>query len=107
MLIGGQAQAALNFWHFNARAELAGMVQIISVKDMLAEFGVSRQPPLLDWVFSEQTALARPDAIARFLDASFATKDRLLTDDALWLAIRPRLKGAEADDALFTALREG
>lgn len=43
MLIGGQAQAALNFWHFNAWAELAVMVQIISVKDMLAEFGVS--PP--------------------------------------------------------------
>ena len=75
MLTGGQAQAALNFWHFNARAQLAGMQQLISVKDMLAEMGVSRQPPLLGWVFSEKVARKKKDEIQRFLDASFATKE--------------------------------
>jgi NitT/TauT family transport system substrate-binding protein len=106
MLTGGQAQAALNFWHFNARARLAGMEQIISVKDMLAELGVSRQPPLLGWVFSEKMARKKKEEIQRFLDASFATKDKLLTDDAIWDQIRPGMKGAETDDALFIALRD-
>ena len=43
----------------------------------------------------------------RFLDASFATKDRLLTDDGIWEQIRPVMRGAGADDALFVALRDG
>ena len=106
MLIGGQADAALNFWHFNARAKLAGMEQLISVKDMLAELGVSRQPPLLGWVFSENVARGKNEEIQRFLDASFATKDKLLTDDAIWDTIRPSMRGAETDDALFAALRD-
>lgn len=106
MLMGDQAQAALNFWHFNVRAKLAGMEQLISVKDMLAELGVSRPPPLLGWVFSEKVARAKKEAIHRFLDASFGTKEKLLTDDAIWDTIRPGMKGAETDDALFIALRD-
>ena len=106
MLTGGQAQAALNFWHFNARAKLAGMEQIISVKEMLAELGVSRQPPMLGWVFSEKVARKKKEEVTRFLDASFATKEKLLTDDALWDTIRPGMGAAADDDALFVALRD-
>jgi NitT/TauT family transport system substrate-binding protein len=106
MLAGGQAQAAINFWHFNVRAKLAGMDQVMSVKDMLAELGVSKQPPLLGWVFSEKVAKNKKEEFKRFLDASFATKDLLLTDDAIWDQIRPSMRGAEEDGALFTALRD-
>ncbi len=106
MLIGGQAQAALNFWHFNVRAALAGMQELMSVRQMLADLGVSQTPPLLGWVFAEATAAARPKAIQRFLDASFATKGLLLRDDAIWTTIRGSMKGAETDDTLFTALRD-
>jgi NitT/TauT family transport system substrate-binding protein len=106
MLSKGEAQAALNFWHFNVRAKLAGMTELISVKDMLADLGVSRQPPLLGWVFSEKKVRVKKEEIQRFLDASFATKQKLLTDDAIWDTIRPGMKGAETDDALFTALRD-
>ena len=102
LLISGQAQAALNFWHFNVRAGLAGMRQVVAVKDMLAELGVSQTPPLLGWVFSEN---GRVGDIRRFLDASFATKALLLAEDAIWDRIRPVMKGAETDDALFVALR--
>jgi NitT/TauT family transport system substrate-binding protein len=106
LLIGGQAQAALNFWHFNTRARVAGMVELISVKDMLAEMGVSKQPPLLGWVFKEKTGRTKKEEVQRFLDASFATKEKLLTDDAIWDTIRPGMRGAETDDALFLALRD-
>lgn len=106
MLLGGQVQAMLNYWHFNVRAGLAGMHQLISVRDMLAELGVSRTPPLLGWTFGEATAQAKPAAVQRFLDASFATKALLLNDDAIWTTLRPAMRGAEADDALFEALRD-
>ena len=105
LLANGEAAAALNFWHFNARARLAGMQELISVRQMLTELGVQRQPPLLGWVFSEANAKAQPEMIRHFLDASFATKAALLRDDALWEKIRPQIKGAE-DQALFLALRD-
>jgi NitT/TauT family transport system substrate-binding protein len=78
---------------------------VISVKDMLAALGVSRQPPLLGWVFSERTARARQREIRGYLEASFATKARLLADDAIWDAIRPVMNVGD-DDALFIALRD-
>ncbi len=99
------AQASLNFWHFNARAKVAGGTELISVKQMLAELGVSQQPPLLGWVFSEARARENPAAFTHYLDASFDTKAKLLTDDALWDKIRPRMNVGE-DDALFIALRD-
>lgn len=106
LLVTGGAQAALNFWHFNARARVAGMEELISVRQMLSELGVARQPPLLGWVFSEQVAARRTEEFRRFLDASFATKERLLSEDAVWERIRPAMNVGE-DDALFAALRDG
>ena len=105
LLATDASQASLNFWHFNARAKVAGMQELISVKDMLAELGVSQQPPMLGWVFSEANAAKKPDAFKRYLDASFDTKAKLLTDDALWDKIRPAMNVGD-DDALFTALRD-
>ena len=99
-----KADAALNCWHFNARASVAGATQLISVPDMLKDLGVSRTPPLLGWVFSETFAAAKPDVIKTYLDASFATKRALLTDDAIWDKIRPVMKAD--DDTLFIALRD-
>ena len=62
-LAGGQADASLNFWHFNARAAVAGATQVISVQDMLKELGVSKTPPLLGWVFSDAYAAKKPEVI--------------------------------------------
>ena len=103
-LAGGQADASLNFWHFNARAAVAGAMQIISVQDMLKDLGVSKTPPLLGWVFSNTYAAKKPEVITNFLNASFQTKAALLTDDALWEKIRPVMD--VEDDDLFIALRD-
>lgn len=103
-LSGGLVDATLNSWDFNAQSAVAGATQIISVQDMLAELGVSKTPPLLGWVFSDAYAAKEPEAIERYLDASFQTKAALLTDDALWEKIRPVMN--VDDDALFIALRD-
>ena len=44
------------------------------------------------------------DRVVAFLDASFETKQALLTDDALWDKIRPAMN--VKDDALFKQLRD-
>ncbi len=105
LLLSGGVDAALNFWHFNARATVDGAVELISVAEMLKELGVERTPPLLGWVFSERWANSHDDEIARFLDASFETKQLLLEDDEIWDTIRPAM-GEEISDETFIALRD-
>ena len=102
---GGQAQAALNLWNWNARAKIAGKTQLISVGDMLADLGVSETPPLLGWTFFEDFAKEHKNALKAFLTASFATKEALLTDDAVWEEIRDVMNVGD-DDALFKQLRD-
>ena len=105
LVTSGQAQASLNLWNWNARAKLAGKTEILSVWDMLKALGVRAQPPLLGWVFTDTTASTKSDALKAFLDASFDTKAELLTDDEIWIAIRPQM-GVKDDDRLFDELRE-
>ena len=103
LLLEGRAQAALNLWNWSARARAAGMVELVSVPQLLADAGLARTPPLLGWVFRDDPDKA--EAITAFLDASFATKSALATDDAIWDGLRP-LMDVGGDDALFTALRD-
>lgn len=105
LLSSGGVDAGLNFWQWNARSKVAGMTELLSVADMLQQLGVSEQPPLLGWAFTDQTATAKQAAITAFLDASFATKAILLTDDAAWQGLAG-LMGAAEDPALFTQLRQ-
>lgn len=103
LLLEGRAQAALNLWNWSARARAAGMVELVSVPQLLADAGLARTPPLLGWVFRDDPDKA--EAITAFLDASFATKSALATDDAIWDSLRP-LMDVGGDEALFTALRD-
>jgi len=105
-LLSGDVDAALNTWDFNARAALAGAVELVPVADMVGELGADPAPPLLGWVFSQRWARSHDDAITRFLEASLETRQALLDDDSLWDRIRPAM-GDDISDELFVALRDG
>jgi NitT/TauT family transport system substrate-binding protein len=105
LITDGQAQAALNLWNWNARAKIAGKTELTSVWDMLKSLGVGEQSPLLGWTFTDATAETKKDALVAFLNASFATKAVLLSDDAIWDTIRPLMNVGD-DDALFRQLRD-
>ncbi len=105
LITGGQAQAALNLWNWNSRAKLAGKTELISVADMLEDLGVSETPPLLGWTFFDETARQKKAALKAFLEASFDTKQALLTDDSVWEKIKD-VMNVDGDEALFTQLRD-
>jgi NitT/TauT family transport system substrate-binding protein len=106
LLTGGQVKAALNYWNWNVQSSLAGKTQLVSVQQMLKEMGISEAPPLLGWVFTDKTAADKSDALKAFLDASFETKQALLTNDDAWNGIR-QLMNVKDDDKLFAAMRDG
>lgn len=105
LLVDGKAQADLNLWNWAARAKVAGMTQLTSVPDLFKDLGVSKTPPLLGWTFFDDVAKEKKKEIVAFLEASFETKQALLTDDALWDKIRP-VMNVKDDDALFKQLRD-
>ncbi len=105
LLAKGEADASLNFWQWNARAKAAGKVELLSVKQMLADMGVADQAPLLGWAFMDTTAEAKTDALKAFFDASFEAKQVLLTDDAHWETLKGVMNAAD-DESLFKQLRD-
>lgn len=104
LLANGQIDAALNFWHFNARSKATGMIELKSVAAMLTDMGVEVQPPLLGWVFTDETAAEIPEAVSGFLDASFDAKAVLLHDDSVWDDLRGLMRAGD-DDGLFETLK--
>lgn len=105
LLANGELDASLNFWHFNARAKAAGMVELISVADMMTGMGITNQPPLLAWVFMEATAAEKEEELTHFFDASFEAKALLASDDAVWDGLRDKM-GATDNETLFHTLRD-
>ena len=105
LMLRGEFSAAMNFWHYAARLQAAGMVPLLSMDEILRTLDVDTELPLVGWVFREKWAAQHPQAIRGFLRASAATKQHMLESDAVWDELRPMMK--VADDATFVALREG
>ncbi len=104
IMLRGEIPAVLNFWHYGARLKAAGMIELISVKELLPVLGVEVQPPLIGWVFDDQWAATRKNTVIGFLRSLRAAKQLLASSDSEWDRLRPLIKAS--DDATFMALRD-
>ncbi|MCB1956209.1 MAG: ABC transporter substrate-binding protein [Rhodocyclaceae bacterium] len=105
LVLKGELPGALNFWHFAARLDAAGMKRLLSIDEILGGLGIDRELPMVGWVFKEDWASAHRQAVDGFLEASAAAKKILRESDAEWERLKPMMKAE--DDATFVALREG
>ncbi|MFG5381462.1 ABC transporter substrate-binding protein [Yoonia sp. R2-816] len=101
----GEVGAAINFWHFAAKMEAAGMRTLIDVSDASADLGLDPETPLLGYVVRGEMVRDNPDLINGLASASRAAKDLLATDDAEWARLRPNMNAKT--DAQFAALVAG
>lgn len=102
-LESGEVDGAINYWHFNAKADAAGMRQLVSVADGLAGLGLDASAPLLVYaVRRDAVDNGMADALRA---ASNEAKALLQSSDEAWEAIRPIMNAA--DDVEFAALRAG
>lgn len=101
----GQVAGAINFWHFMAKMQAAGMREVVSVSDAAKGLGLDPGTPLLGYVLRDDWVAANPDLARGLARASRQAKDLLAADDAAWQALRPMM-GADTD-AEFVALRDG
>jgi NitT/TauT family transport system substrate-binding protein len=104
LVLRGDLAGVINFWHYSARLKAEGYRQLVSVSEMLAEFGVNGQVPLLGWVFDQVWADEQPQAVMGFLKASLEAKQILLSSDLEWDRIRPLIKAE--NEEVFSALKK-
>lgn len=105
----GRIDACLNFWTFSARLAAAGNVQLISMAEVMKALAIEPVPPLVGFVFKEETAAAKGPAIAAFLDAAAKANAVLAKSDAAWQRLATLVKPAnEAEMAgIMAAYRAG
>lgn len=97
--------ASINFWHFNAKLESKGLKRLLGVKEILEEFKISSEIPLIGWTFNSGFANKNKKAINGFLQASYETKKLLSTSEKEWDRIKPLMK--VKNDEMFTSLKGG
>ena len=101
----GQTDAAINFWHFAAKMEAAGMRTLIDVSTAAEALGLDANTPLLGYVVHGALLRDNPDLVQGLAAASRSAKEILATDDGAWERLRPQMN-AETD-AQFAALVAG
>jgi NitT/TauT family transport system substrate-binding protein len=103
--LDGEVDGAVNYWHFMAKMQAAGMRELISVSDAAEALGLDPETPLLGYVFKGEAVAADPGLAQSFAAASRAAKDLLATDDAAWDRLRPIMN--VKTDGEFEALKAG
>ncbi|QUJ76760.1 ABC transporter substrate-binding protein [Sulfitobacter albidus] len=103
--LDGEFGAAVNYWHFNAKMEAAGMRKLVDVGEAAAALGLDPATPLLGYVLRGEMLRERPALAHGLMRASRAAKDRLARDDAEWDRLRPLMRAG--DDATYRFLRDG
>lgn len=101
----GEVDAAINFWHFQAKARAQGMREVMSVATAARDLGLDPDTPLLGYVLRQSWIDANPLLARGLARASGAAKDLLARDDAAWDGIRDQMN--PANQAEFLALRDG
>ena len=104
-VLDGSLDAAINFWHYNAKLKAQGMKKLIGMKTMLRELGIQSDIPLIGWVFSEEFAKNNQKLINNFLQSSYETKLLLYSSSDEWNKIRKLMKAK--NDKIFASLKQG
>jgi NitT/TauT family transport system substrate-binding protein len=100
--LDGGLDGAINYWHFMAKMDAAGMRRLVSTADAAEALGLDPDTPLLGYVLRGDADPALLDGLA---SASRDAKALLAEDDAAWERLRP-LMNAD-DEAQFEALVAG
>ena len=105
----GELDAALNYWHYNARLEAEGFCEVVSAQEAARALGASGDISAVGYLFDEGWAEANPDLAQGFVAASRDAKALLAESDEAWERVRPMMDAD--DDAAFETLvrryREG
>ncbi|MEZ5686037.1 MAG: ABC transporter substrate-binding protein [Paracoccaceae bacterium] len=103
--LSGEVDAAINFWHFMAKMEAAGMQTLLPVSEASQALGLDPETPLLGYVLPGKLVEENSDLVAGFARASRTAKEMLANDPAAFERLRPMMNAKS--EAQFEALKAG
>jgi len=103
--VSGDVAGGVNFWHFQAKMEAAGMRQLIDVDTAARALGLDPDTPLLGYVVKGEMLRENPEIVNGLVQASRQAKELLASDPAAFDRLRDRMRAA--NDAEFDALKAG
>lgn len=98
-------EASINFWHFNAKLDAKGSKRLLGLKEILKEFHIKNDIPMIGWIFSTKYASENKTLINNFLQAAYESKKILKDSNEEWERIRPAMKAK--NDKVFESLKQG
>lgn len=98
-------QAAINFWHFNAKLESKNIKALIEISEILKELDIQKDVSFVGWTFDTKFANENKDLINAFLKASKESKEILKNSDEEWNRIKEQM--SVKNDKEFEALKNG
>ena len=96
----GRLDACLNFWTFAARLEGAGFKPLLAVDDMFQKLGIEPAPPLVGFVWREETSVKKAAELKALFEAVDAGNTVLATSEEAFDRIRPLMR-AKTDPEFF------
>ena len=98
-------QAAINFWHFNAKLESKNIKALIEISEILKELDIQKDVSFVGWTFDTKFANENKDLINAFLKASKESKEILKNSDEEWNRIKEQM--SVKNDKELEALKNG
>jgi len=98
----GELDAAINYWHYNARLEAEGYRMLVSAQAAAAALGANGDISAIGYVFDETWANDHVESVLGFVKASRDAKTLLASSDEPWLRLKPMMKAD--DEAVFDTL---
>ena len=98
-------QAAINFWHFNAKLESKNIKALIEISEILKELDIQKDESFVGCTFDTKFANENKDLINAFLKASKESKEILKNSDEEWNRIKEQM--SVKNDKEFEALKNG
>jgi NitT/TauT family transport system substrate-binding protein len=101
--------AAINFWHFNAKLESKNIKPLIEIQEILKELDIDEDVSFVGWTFDGEFASTNKDLINAFLMASHDSKEILKNSDEEWNRIRElmNVKNDKEFQSLKSAYKKG
>lgn len=91
-LRSGRLDGVLNFWTFAARLSSEGYVQLLRMDSVLKDLGIDPVPPMVGYIWKEETEAAKGPAIAAFLKCMQEGNALLAGSDEAWTRLTPLIK---------------
>lgn len=104
-MLDKSVDAAVNYWHFNAKLKSKGATAVIEMSDLLDELNIKSDVSFVGWTFNEEHANKNKELYKAFIKSTHDAKKLLLTDDNQWKNLIKTMRVKSNDE--FEALKEG